>query len=192
MRPDDICPLCDHGKLVERERSRDLEIDGFAYQVRGLKSSECSDCGGVVTTLEQSRHNKRTMIEARAQAVAERDRVQRLTPADIVRIRKKLGLTQAQAARVFGGGINAFSKYENNEVEPSDGMEKLLRLSDSVSEAAAWLLRRGGVMRAPALSSRCIPGPLLLPTMDFRDHVEKRPAVSSSDVKKSSHSVTDE
>lgn len=153
MHPDDICPLCDHGKLVERERSRDLEIDGFAYQVRGLKSSECSDCGGVVTTLEQSRHNKRTMIEARAQAVAERDRSQRLMPADIVRIRKKLGLTQAQAARVFGGGINAFSKYENNEVEPSDGMEKLLRLSDSVSEAAAWLLRRGGVVRAPALSS---------------------------------------
>jgi len=86
-------------------------------------------------------------------AVAERDRAQRLTPADIVRIRKKLGLTQAQAARVFGGGINAFSKYEDNEVEPSDGMETLLRLSDSVSEAAAWLLRRGGVVRAPALSS---------------------------------------
>ncbi len=152
MRPDDICPLCDHGKLVERERSRDLEIDGFAYQVRELKSSECSECGGVVTTPEQSRQNKRTMIEARARAIGERDRAQRLTPSDIVRIRKKLGLTQAQAARVFGGGVNAFSKYENEEVEPSDGMEKLLRLSDSVPEAAAWLLRRGGVTHARALS----------------------------------------
>lgn len=145
MRPDDACPLCAEGKLAERERSRDLEIDGFQYTVRGLKSSVCSNCGGVITTAAQARHNKKLMIETRAAAVSERDRKERLTPADILCIRKKLGITQAQAARVFGGGPTAFSKYENGEVAPSDGMEKLLRMADSVPAAAAWLLRRGGV-----------------------------------------------
>lgn len=89
--------------------------------------------------------SKRAIVAARNRAVAERDRGQRLTATDILRIRKTLGLTQAQAARVFGGGPNAFGKYESGEVAPSDGMEKLLRLADSVPAAAAWLLRRVGL-----------------------------------------------
>lgn len=147
-----VCPVCGEGELVEYQHEHSTDIDGYGFVVRGLRHSLCTQCHERVVTPEQSRHNKRTMIEARARAVAERDRAQRLTPADIVRIRKKLGLTQTQAARVFGGGINAFSKYENNEVEPSDGMEKLLRMADSVPEAATWLLRRGGATHAPALS----------------------------------------
>lgn len=139
------CPLCGEGTLVPHQHERTSEIDGHKFIIRGFQHSICDHCHERVTTPAQSRHNKQLIIEARALAVAERDRNQRLSPAGILAIRKKFGLTQAQAARVFGGGTNAFSKYENGEVTPSDGMEKLLRLSDEVPEAAQWLLRRGGL-----------------------------------------------
>lgn len=140
-----LCPLCGVGKLVEHHHERQSELDGHKFVISGLLHSVCDGCGERVTTPDESRHNKRVISDARVQAVAERDRLQRLTPADILRIRKKLGLTQAQAARVFGGGTNAFSKYENSEVVPSDGMERLLRLADSVPVAGKWLLQRAGL-----------------------------------------------
>lgn len=144
------CPLCGEGVLVQHEHDRESEIDGYKFVIRGLLHSVCDHCHERVVTPDQSRHNKRVVVEARANAVSERDRSQRLTPTDILAIRKKLRLTQTQAARVFGGGANAFSKYENGDVTPSEGMEKLLRLSNEVPEAANWLLRRGGVPTAQA------------------------------------------
>lgn len=130
---------------MQKEHTRELDIDGYKYVVSGLLHSECNSCNEWITTPEQSRHNKRLIVEARANAVAARDDSQRLTPSTILSIRKKLRLTQVQAARIFGGGLNAFSKYENCEVTPSEGMDRLLRLANEVPEAASWLLRRGGV-----------------------------------------------
>lgn len=146
-----LCPVCGEGHLVEHTHARDAELEGYSYVVKGLRHSLCDHCGEDITTPDQSRYNKRAIIEARNRAVAERDRAQRLSPTDILRIRKTLGLTQVQAARVFGGGPNAFGKYENAEVGPSDGMEKLLRLAEEVPEARVWLLRRAGL---PAPESR--------------------------------------
>ena len=39
-------------------------------------------------------------------------------PAFIVTVRKKLNLDQRQAAEIFGGGINAFSRYETGKTKP--------------------------------------------------------------------------
>jgi HTH-type transcriptional regulator/antitoxin MqsA len=150
-----LCPLCGKGSLCEETDVRNADIDGFQYVVHGLRHSFCDHCGETITTPEQSRHNKRMIVEARDRAVAERNRTERLGPADILRIRKKLGLTQVQAARVFGGGPNAFGKYESGDIGPSDGMEKLLRLADSVPEAAAWLFRRAGLPKRSAPNLPC-------------------------------------
>lgn len=149
------CPICGEGTLVANVHERSYDVDGFPYVVQGLRHSLCDHCGEYITTPEQSRYNKRVIIAARDQAVAERDRLQRLTPDEILSIRKRLQLTQVQAARVFGGGPNAFGKYENAEVAPSDGMEKLLRLADKVPEAAVWLLRRAGLPAPPMLETSC-------------------------------------
>ena len=150
-----LCPLCGEGRLVEHTQERHFKSDDLAYVVTGLRYSLCSHCGEEITAPDQSRHNKRAIIAARDRAVAERDRVERLRPHDILRIRKQLGLTQVQAARVFGGGPNAFGKYENAEVAPSEGMEKLLRLADSVPEAASWLLRRAGLLTPMLPQAAC-------------------------------------
>jgi HTH-type transcriptional regulator / antitoxin MqsA len=46
------------------------------------------------------------------------------------RIRQKLGLSQAAAARLTGGGHNAFSRYERGEAAPMAAVVNLFRLLD--------------------------------------------------------------
>lgn len=76
-------------------------------------------------------------------------------------------------------------------IEVSDKVEKEARADLAAVNGASIIY---GAIRevVTTLTSRCIPGPLLLPIMDFRDQVEKRPAVASPDVKKSSQGVTGE
>jgi HTH-type transcriptional regulator/antitoxin MqsA len=52
-----------------------------------------------------------------------------LTPLVIRAIREACGLSQQDAARVFGGGSKAFEKYESGEVTPSSSMTRLLLLA---------------------------------------------------------------
>jgi HTH-type transcriptional regulator/antitoxin MqsA len=52
-----------------------------------------------------------------------------LTPLVIRAIRELCGLSQQEAARVFGGGPKAFEKYEAGEVVPSSSMTRLLMLA---------------------------------------------------------------
>jgi putative zinc finger/helix-turn-helix YgiT family protein len=51
-------------------------------------------------------------------------------PSFIANVRKKLALDQREAAEIFGGGINAFSRYENGKTKPPLALVKLLRVLD--------------------------------------------------------------
>jgi HTH-type transcriptional regulator/antitoxin MqsA len=45
-------------------------------------------------------------------------------------VRKKLDLDQRQTGAIFGGGVNAFSRYETGKAEPPVALVKLLALLD--------------------------------------------------------------
>ena len=51
-------------------------------------------------------------------------------PDFIVSVRKKLALDQHEAAEIFGGGINAFSRYENGKTRPPLGLVKQFKVLD--------------------------------------------------------------
>ena len=51
-------------------------------------------------------------------------------PAFIAGARKKLALDQREAAEIFGGGANAFSRYENGKTKPPLALVKLLKVLD--------------------------------------------------------------
>lgn len=53
-----------------------------------------------------------------------------LEPEEIKRIRKKLGLTQAAAGELIGGGPRAFQKYETGDLLPSRAISSALVLLD--------------------------------------------------------------
>jgi HTH-type transcriptional regulator/antitoxin MqsA len=70
-------------------------------------------------------------------------------PPEVRIIREKLGLTQAEAGRVFGGGVNAFSRYERGAAKPSPTIRKLLKVVEHhpelIEEIAeiSWIERLG-------------------------------------------------
>ena len=49
---------------------------------------------------------------------------------DFAKALRKLDLDQRQAAELFGGGVNAFSRYENGKTRPPVALVKLLKLLD--------------------------------------------------------------
>ena len=51
--------------------------------------------------------------------------------AELARIRKKLKLTQQEAALLTGGGRNAFSRYEHGKTKPLRSVVNLFKLLDS-------------------------------------------------------------
>jgi HTH-type transcriptional regulator/antitoxin MqsA len=57
-----------------------------------------------------------------------------LEPEEIRRIRKKLGLSQAAAGEIIGGGPRAFQKYEAGDLLPSRAISSALILLDSNPE----------------------------------------------------------
>ena len=63
-----------------------------------------------------------------------------LTPVEIRAVRKLLGLSQAEAGRLLGGGPKAFSKFETGVVKPSAAFNNLLRLLRDEKSAAVTLL----------------------------------------------------
>ena len=64
---------------------------------------------------------------------------------EIANLREAYGITQSQAARLFGGGPVAFSKYENNDVAQSESMDILLRLVRHSREAFDRLVAQRGM-----------------------------------------------
>jgi len=59
--------------------------------------------------------------------------------AELRALRDRLGISQAQAARLFGGGPVAFSTYENDDLAQSEAMDRLIRLAADVPQALRWL-----------------------------------------------------
>ena len=75
----------------------------------------------------------------------------KLSPSKIRSIRKRLGLTQAEAGEVLGGGPSGFAKYERGDVAPSGALNRLLRLVEADPNLIEVL--RGGSLQ-PIVRSR--------------------------------------
>jgi len=96
----------------------------------------CEACGIETALNEDLRFNARAMRRARKQHYGT------LTGEEIRRIRKHLGLSQEQAAKLFGGGPVAFSKYENEEITQSEAMDRLIWLVGNYPDLMAPLAKR--------------------------------------------------
>jgi len=63
-------------------------------------------------------------------------------PKFIMNVREKLDLDQKQAAEIFGGGHNAFSRYENGRTKPPLALVLLFQVLDHHPDLLAEI--RGG------------------------------------------------
>lgn len=127
-----LCSLCGEGHMTPRTEDTVTEYRGQQGTVT-LQYAECDVCGSEVVGDAEGRANKRAVLHFRKTVDG------LLTGEEIRAIREKYQLTQAQAARLFGGGPVAFSKYENDDVAHSEAMDNLLRLVRR-SDEAFWEL----------------------------------------------------
>ena len=118
----ETCPVCGEAALTAvtysdtfRHNERDLVVDG-------LEGSRCAGCNSELSGPEQIRRNERRIREAKRLADG------LLSGNEIRKVREVLGLSQQEAAAIFGGGTNGFSKYERGETAQSVAMDRLLRL----------------------------------------------------------------
>jgi HTH-type transcriptional regulator/antitoxin MqsA len=132
MNEKEVCPICGEGRVTDHMDQVEAEYNGHKGNVP-LHYQLCDACMSDSAGAVQMRANKRGMIAFRKQV----DRL--LSGAEILALRKRYALNQQQAARLFGGGPVAFSKYENDDVAHSEAMDKLLRLVLR-SESVFWEL----------------------------------------------------
>ena len=85
----------------------------------------CPACGEVVLNREHGDRYSELLGQFQRQVNAVY-----VDPDYIAKVRKKLNLDQRQAAEIFGGGVNAFSRYENGKTKPPLALVKLLKVLD--------------------------------------------------------------
>ena len=132
MNDKTLCPICGAGQVSDHVEQVLAEYKGHRGQVPS-RYQLCDACGSDFAGAVEMRANKRAVMAFRKQLDG------LLSGAEITALRGRYKLNQKQAARLFGGGPVAFSKYENDDVSHSDAMDKLLRLVLR-SEEAFWSL----------------------------------------------------
>ena len=133
-----ICPICGEGQLQAQVGKNTVEYKGCKAEL-DLHYSLCDACGSEQTDAVQLRLSKRGMIAFKKQVDS------LLSGAEVRALREQLGISQAEAARIFGGGPVAFSKYESDDVAQSGAMDNLLRLAAAMPMALEYLRRQAGL-----------------------------------------------
>ena len=132
MSAQELCPICGEGHVTASVQMVEYEYKGHRAELPS-HYKQCDTCTSDFAGMAESKQNKRIVMAFRKQVEGF------LTGDEITALRKRYQLTQAQAAKLFGGGPVAFSKYENDDVAQSEAMDTLLRLIRR-SPAAFWAL----------------------------------------------------
>ena len=119
------CPVCGAAELVHDTRDLPYTYKGETTVIPLVTADFCSACDESITDLAETDRVMREM-----QAFNKQVNAAIVDPEFIISVRKKLALGQREAAEIFGGGINAFSRYENGKTKPPLALVKLLKVLD--------------------------------------------------------------
>ena len=119
------CPCCGAAQLIHDTRDMLYTYKGESTTIQAVTGDFCPACGEVVLNREHGdRYSESVGLFQRQVNSAYVD------PDYVAKVRRKLDLDQREAAELFGGGVNAFSRYENGKTKPSLALVKLLKLLD--------------------------------------------------------------
>ncbi len=119
------CPVCGAAELIHDTRDLPYTYKGETTVIAAVTGDFCPACAESVLDAAES---NRVMREMRA--FSKQVNASIVDPGFIANVRKKLDLDQREAAEIFGGGINAFSRYENGKTKPPLALVKLFKLLD--------------------------------------------------------------
>lgn len=119
------CPTCGGKKLVRDTRDQTYTYKGESTVLPQVVGDFCPACDESILDADESRRTMALMVAFQKQVNAAI-----VDPDFIVTVRKKLQLDQREAGEIFGGGVNAFSRYENGKTKPPLALVKLLKVLD--------------------------------------------------------------
>jgi len=119
------CPLCAAAELVHDTRDLPYTYKGETTLIPAVTGDFCPACGEVILDADESSRASAAMLDFNKQVNASI-----VDPGFIASVRKKLALDQREAGEIFGGGVNAFSRYENGKTKPPLALVKLLKVLD--------------------------------------------------------------
>jgi len=119
------CPVCGAAELIHDTRDLPYTYKGETTVISTVTGDFCPACTESILDAAES---NRVMREMRA--FSKQVNAAIVDPGFITSVRKKLDLDQREAAEIFGGGINAFSRYETGKTKPPLALVKLFKLLD--------------------------------------------------------------
>jgi HTH-type transcriptional regulator / antitoxin MqsA len=119
------CPVCGAAELIHDTRELPYTYKGETTVISAVTGDFCPACAESILDASETDRVMREMS-----AFSKQVNAAIVDPGFIASVRKKLDLDQREAAELFGGGVNAFSRYENGKTKPSLALVKLLKLLD--------------------------------------------------------------
>ena len=119
------CPCCGAAKLTRETRDLPYTYKGESTTIPSVMGDFCPACDEVILNREHGDRYSDLVGQFQRQVNATY-----VDPDYIAQVRRKLDLDQRQAAEIFGGGANAFSRYENGKTKPPLALVKLLKVLD--------------------------------------------------------------
>ncbi len=126
------CPICGAAELIHDTRDVPYTYKGESTIIPQVTGDFCPACGEGVLESSEARRTSRFMSEFSKQVNAAI-----VDPEFITSVRKKLNLDQREAAEIFGGGVNAFSRYETGKTKPPLTLVQLFKVLERHPELLA-------------------------------------------------------
>jgi len=123
VRKPKYCLQCDDGTALELKiKDVTVRAQDVVRVVPEVAGWHCPKCGEVEFVDQDGSERHMAAMNAIWEDVRAKESV------SLREIRKKLGLKQAEAGRLFGGGVSAFSDYERGKRQPHKSTVLLLKL----------------------------------------------------------------
>jgi HTH-type transcriptional regulator/antitoxin MqsA len=122
-----LCLNCEKSDMIRSKKNCEVKYRGHSVTIRAVDGWHCPECGEVEFAGDEGVRYAEALEKLRLKVDAEES-------AELMRIRKKLKLSQRRAAVIAGGGVNAFSRYENGKAKPVAAVVNLFRLLDKHPE----------------------------------------------------------
>lgn len=119
------CPVCGAAELVRDTRDLPYTYKGETLLIPAVTGDFCPACAESLLDAAESERVMRAMG-----AFSKQVNASYVDPAYIAQVRRRLALDQREAAEIFGGGVNAFSRYETGKTRPPLALVKLFKLLD--------------------------------------------------------------
>jgi HTH-type transcriptional regulator / antitoxin MqsA len=119
------CPSCGAAELIHDTRDVPYTYKAEHTLIPAVTGEFCPACSEIILNREHGDRYSELLGQFQRQINAAF-----VDPDYIAKVRRKLDLDQREAGEIFGGGINAFSRYENGKTKPPLALVKLLKLLD--------------------------------------------------------------